>query len=145
MGHDGDHLRRLESQEQTPQGCSAAGRARCDSQGPEPQVEGAGVNEMEHGKQTQRIWETRGGKPLMITGICISFSFFLVEVQAGREGDVYLYTFGRIILLPAKTRYVSSFDALDTNLVLRSPLPSFCRSFILQASRCNIDFSACSG
>jgi hypothetical protein len=78
-------------------------------------------------------------------GYMYFFFLFSVEVQAGREGDVYLYTFGRIILLPAKTRYVSSFDALDTNLVLRSPLPSFCRSFILQASRCNIDFSACSG
>jgi hypothetical protein len=99
---------------------------------------------MEHGKQTQRIWETRGGKPLMITGICISFFFFRLKFKQGVKG-MFICTHLGIILLPAKTRYVSSFDALDTNLVLRSPLPSFCRSLVLQASRCNIDFSACSG
>ena len=70
--------------------------------------------------------------------------FFRLKFKQGVKG-MFICTPLGIILLPAKTRYVSSFDALDTNLVLRSPLPSFCRSFILQASRCNIDLQARSG
>lgn len=44
VGHHGDHLRRLEGQEQAAQGRSAACRAGRDSQGSEPQVESAGVS-----------------------------------------------------------------------------------------------------
>jgi hypothetical protein len=80
----------------------------------------------------------------MITGICISFLGGL-KFKQGVKGDVYLYTFGLSSSYASQYSYVSSFGALDTNLVLRSPLPSFCRSLLLQALRYNIEFSACSG
>ena len=92
MGHHGEDLRRLEGQEQTAQGRLAAGRARCDSQGPEPEVEGAGVRPRPRGSSKSRNVNDDDHGHIVFCFVWRDFLLSGSMLSRAWERVIYLYT-----------------------------------------------------